>query len=210
MPVITVSRMYGAGGSSVAGEVARVLDWTLLDNAFVERIATRLHTTPAWVEAVEERVPSMAERLANALALGSPELISAGLPTPPPPPEERLLEVTARVIDEAAARGPVVLVGRGAQSRLADRTDALHVLCVASQAACVERVIVRDRLSAADAAKRVEEVNHQRRDYVRRYWNREWLDGCNYHVCLNTGWLGVDGAAAVVVDLARRKFPRRP
>jgi len=137
MPVITISRMFGSGGSEVAARVADGLGWTLLDNALVERVAARLGRTPVEVQAIEERVPSLAERLADALALGSPEIVSPALSAPFPPTEERLLEVTERVIDDAVARGPVVLVGRGAQSYLAQRTDALHVFCYASRPALI-------------------------------------------------------------------------
>src|SRR5678816_4347616 len=141
MPVITISRMFGSGGSDVAARVADALGWTLLDNALVDRVAARLGRTPVEVQAIEERVPSLAERLADALALGSPEIVSPALSAPLPPTEERLLEVTERVIDDAVARGPVVLVGRGAQSYLAQRTDALHVFCYASRPALIARVV---------------------------------------------------------------------
>ena len=33
MPVITISRTFGSGGSEVAARVADALGWTLLDNA---------------------------------------------------------------------------------------------------------------------------------------------------------------------------------
>ena len=107
MPVITISRMFGSGGSEVAARVADTLGWTLLDNALVDRVAARLGRTPVEVQAIEERVPSLAERLADALALGSPEIVSPALSAPLPPTEERLLEVTEHVIDDAIARGPV-------------------------------------------------------------------------------------------------------
>ncbi len=116
MPVVTVSRTFGSGGSLVAAELSERLHWALLDNALVERVAIGLHTTPAHVQAIEERRPSLAERIADAFAYSSQEMLSAPLGAPLPPTEERILEVTHRVIDEAVARGPVVLVGRGAQA----------------------------------------------------------------------------------------------
>lgn len=203
MPVITISRMFGSGGSEVAARVADALGWTLLDNALVERVAARLGRTPVEVQAIEERVPSLAERLADALALGSPEIVSPTLSAPLPPTEERLLQVTEHVIDDAIARGPVVLVGRGAQAYLAQRQDALHVFCFAPRAALIARVAERDAISAAEAARRVDDTNKRREQYVRRYWQRSWSTPENYHLCLNTDWLGVGGAADLVVKAAR-------
>jgi len=206
MPVITISRMFGSGGSEVAAQVASELGWTLLDNALVERVAARLGRTPVEVQAIEERVPSLAERLADALALGSPEIVSPSLSAPLPPTEERLLEVTEHVINDAVARGPVVLVGRGAQSYLAQRSDALHVFCYAPKPALVNRVVEREGITPDAAARRVEETNKRREQYVRRYWHRSWLALENYHLCVNTDWLGIDGAASLIVRVAEERL----
>lgn len=206
MPIVTISRMFGSGGSEVAAELARRLDWALLDNAFVERVAVGLHLTPAHVEAIEERRPSLAERIADAFAYSSQEMLSAPLGAPLPPTEDRILEATHRVIDEAVARGPVVLVGRGAQARLANRQDAVHFLCVSTPDASVARVMARDGVSADEAARQVEETNKQRLEFVRRCWNREWLAPANYHACINTAWLGIDGAASVLEAIVRAHF----
>jgi CMP/dCMP kinase len=206
MPVITISRAFGSGGSEVAARVAQALGWSLVDNAFVDAVARRLGTTPAHVAAIDERVPSLAERLADAFAYGSQEVLSAPVKSSMPPNEERVIEMTRRVIDDAVARGPVVLVGRGAQSCLVSRADALHVLCTAPFAALVERVMQREELARPDAERLVQERNRQREQYVRRHWGRVWLAPEHYHVCVNTALLGLDGAAEVVVRLARERL----
>jgi cytidylate kinase len=205
--IVTVSRQMGSGGSEVAGRLARALGWSLLDNAIVDRVARGLGVTPAQVEAIEERVPSLAVRLADTLALGAQEPLSALLPQDLPPTEERLLEVTNRVVDEAIARGPVVLVGRGAQARLEHRPDAFHILCVSAHDVLVDRVRLRDNITPEEAARRVDDVNRQRSSFIQRHWKRAWLDPTHYHLCLNTGWLGIDGAVALAIDAIRRLDP---
>ena len=206
MALITISRMYGSGGSEVAERVSRALGWSLLDNAFVEAVAERLGVAPAEISAREERVPSLVERLGEAMALGSPEMLPASGDTLLPPTEERILEVTRRVIEEAVARGPVVLVGRGAQSFLAERSDALHIFCYAPPDALARRAARRLSLTVEQAKKVVDDTNRNREQYVQKYWNRSWKAHANYHVCVNTEWLGIDGAADLVVRLARERF----
>ena len=206
MPVITVSRQYGSGGSEVAARIANDLGWRLLDNALIDGVAERLGTTVEEVEAREERVPSLVQRLADAMAMGSPEMLPTIADASLPPSDERLLEVTRRVIADSIAEGPVVLVGRGAQSMLAERTDTLHVFCYAPTAALVARAMRRLKIDAAAAQKAVEETNKQREQYVRKYWNRSWAAHANYHLCVNTDWLGIDGAAEIVLRLARERF----
>jgi cytidylate kinase len=121
-----------------------------------------------------------------------------------PPSEERLLEVTRRVVDEAVVQGPVVLVGRGAQSMLAERADAVHIFCYAPRPALVARIMRRERLSQADAEHLVDDTNKQREAFVKRHWGRRWLAHENYHACVNTEWLGVDGAADLVTSIVAR------
>ncbi len=206
MPVITISRQYGSGGSEVASRIANDLGWRLLDNALIDGVAERLGTTVEEVEAREERVPSLVQRLADAMAMGSPEMLPTIADASLPPSDERLLEVTRRVIADSIAEGPVVLVGRGAQSMLAERADTLHVFCYAPRAALVARAMRRLKIDAAAAQKAVDETNKQREQYVRKYWNRSWAAHANYHLCVNTDWLGIDGAAEIVLRLARERF----
>lgn len=201
MPVITVSRMYGSGGSEIAERVAHALGWHFLDNELVDAVAARLGMTAEEVAAHEERVPSMVQRLALALAHGSPEIL-------PPPDmetsEERLIDTTRRVIEEAVQSGPAVVVGRGAQSLLADREDALHVFCYAPHSALRRFAMEKFDLSAEEAERRVTEINRQREQYVKRHFQRNWHAPESYHLCLNTSWLGFDEAAQIIVETARR------
>jgi CMP/dCMP kinase len=205
VPLITVSRMVGAGGAELAARVAAMLGWRLVDNGLVDSVAQRLGVPVAEVVEREEKVPTLTQRLADALTLGAPEVLTRR-PTTLPPSEERILEVTANVIEEAVAAGPTVVVGRGAQWVLGEREDSLHVFCYAARAELAARIATRLSLSLKDAEKYVIESNRQREQYVRSHWNRSWLAQENYHLSLNTGWLGIDRAAAIVVQVAREHF----
>ena len=76
MSVITISRLYGSGGSEVAELVAKELGWSLLDNAVIDAVAARLGISREEVAAREERVPSLVQRLAEALRLGSQDWLA--------------------------------------------------------------------------------------------------------------------------------------
>ena len=206
MPLITISRQYGSGGSEIAERVARALDWHLYDNAVVNEVAKRLGMQPAEVSAREERVPSLPERIAAAMALGMPEVMPTVADLAMQPSEERIVEMTRRVMEEAVLAGPAVLVGRGAQSMLASRADALHVFCYAPADALASYAVTNLGVAPEDAARVVAENNHHREQYVKRHWKRDWRDFANYHLCVNTAWLGIDGAADLIVQLARERF----
>jgi cytidylate kinase len=206
MAVITISRQYGSGGSEVAQRVATALGWELLDNAIVDAVAARLDMSAEEVESREERVPSLVERLASAMSLGSPEMLITGEHPLGSPSEEQIVATTGQIVDEAVSRGNVVLVGRGAQSQLAEREDALHVFCYAPRSALITRAAKRLGVSEAEATRVVDDTNRSREQYVRRHWNRSWQGVDNYHICVNTSWLGIEGAAEMITRAAREHF----
>lgn len=206
MATITVSRMFGSGGSEVAARIAAQLGWQLVDNQFIDAVAQRLRIPAAQVAEREERVPPLARRVGEALSLATPTMVPALPADALPPNEAQLVAMSVRVIREAEQRGHTVLVGRGAQSVLAERTDVIHVFCYAPPAALIARAAKRFDVPESEAARIVEDTNKSREHYVRRHWRRSWAAHENYHLCLNTEWLGIDGAADIVARLAREKF----
>ncbi|MGH7679032.1 MAG: AAA family ATPase [Gemmatimonadaceae bacterium] len=205
--IITISRMFGSGGSDVAARVARTLGWSLLDNAVVDEVAERLGVSRAEVSSLEERVPSLAERIATSLAMSTPEFVVPVSDAPMTETAEvRIVDATRRVMEQATEQGNAVLVGRGAQALLADRPDALHVFCYAPKKFLVEYAIAHRGINPANAEHEVDKVNRQREQYVKRYWGRNWRALENYHLCIDTGRLGIEKAADLVVTVARERF----
>src|SRR3954453_1048793 len=205
MAVLTVSRLYGSGGSEVAALVAKELRWSLLDNAVVDAVAARMGLSVAEVRDREERVPSLVERLTSAMAMGSQEWMSP-IAEAKRPTDEQLIEVTHRIIDEAIARGPLVVVGRGTQEMLAERDDTLHVFCYAPRKALIARTMQREGVGTEEAARLVDETNKQRDQWVRLHWERDRRAHENYDLSVNTERLGIQGAADLIVSAARTRF----
>jgi cytidylate kinase len=210
MPIITISRQYGSGGSAIAARVAELLRWKLFDNAIVDAVAEQMGMAAERVRALDERHPPLIARFADTLALGAPELLSSEAGEAVLPPAELVLESTRRVMEKAVAEGPVVVVGRGAQQVLGERADAIHVFCYAPRDALARRVAERESISEAKAVRMVDEINRQRASAVRRHYGRVWGAPENYHLCLNTEWLGIEQCAQIVARAARAKFPPSP
>ena len=205
MPILTVSRLYGSGGSEVAELAAKALGWSLLDNAVVDAVATRMGLSIAEVRDREERVPSLVERLTSAMAMGSQEWASP-IAAAKRPTDEQLIEVTRHIIEEAIARGPLVVVGRGAQEMLAERDDTLHVFCYAPRKAMIARTIQREGVTAEEATRLVDNTNKVRDQWVRLHWERDRRAHENYDLSVNTERLGIEGAAELVVSAAKIRF----
>ncbi len=207
MGVVTITRQFGAGGSRVAGLVAGALGWTVIDNEFVEHVAARAGLPSEEVAAREERSPSLALRIVRALAVSSPEVFVPSATVRVAPEEEVLVRQAEHVIAEAAAHGRAVLVGRGAQAYLATArpADALHVWVVAPRERRIRVTMERLELDAKAAETEMDATDADRDRYVAKWYGRKRQDPTNYHLVLNTDWLGYEGAADLVVATARAR-----
>ncbi|HEX3928585.1 MAG TPA: cytidylate kinase-like family protein [Gemmatimonadales bacterium] len=202
--MITISREYGAGGSFVAARVAEQLGWRVVDSQLLEEVAKRAGLTTDEVREREERGPTFVERLALALAAETPRVLGKA-PDVPEKEEARLVKITEQVLAEAAA-DHVVLVGRAAVAVIGDKENALHVKLVGSVEYRAQVIADREKLTFEEAQRRVRDVDAHRASYHRQYYSRDWTDPRNYHLVLNTGWLGPARAADVIVACIRLRY----
>lgn len=201
--IVTVSRQIGAGGSEIAGRVAAALRFRLVDNELIDRVALQAGLSRTQVANREERAPGFLERLVRALSRSVPELQSTPADRPPEPEEKSLVAATEKVVADLAAEGRVVLVGRAAPVVLSGTHDALHVKIVAPVPFRIGRIREADRVDEREAERRLRESDANRARYHRHHYGRDWSDPANYHIVLNTGMLGLEGATDIIVARAR-------
>jgi len=202
--LITISRQYGAGGSEVARLVGERLGWTVVDNEIVDRVARRAGLAPDVVAEQDERVPGFVERLARALAASSQEFAVPELGVAVRAAEPSLVRLTEMVVKEIAAEGRAVLVGRAAPAVLGREGGVLHIKLVAAREFRIATAMQSDGLDRRTAERVMDETDAQRGRYHREHYGRDWDDPTHYHMILNTGLLGMDGAAEAIIAAARR------
>ncbi len=201
---ITISRQYAAGGSEVARLVAQALDWTVVDDAFVDRLSERSGLTPDDVASLEERVPTFLERLAQSSALSFPEYLSTTPEVMEEPGAQKLAKLSRQLVSELGRRDRLVFVGRACAAVLARSADVLHVRLVASEAYRIRNAIQHLGVPEADAQRILQDSDSNRERYHREFYGRDWSDPVLYHMVLNTELLGVDGAAKLIEARARQ------
>jgi cytidylate kinase len=182
--IVTIEREYGSGGGGIAQLLATRLGWKLWDQQLTEEIARLANCPQSVVEVREERTDPLYYRLFKSFLRGSYEgslnahklnLVDS----------ETILKITERVVQHAAKRGHSVIVGRGAQHFLRDRTDTLRVFLYASREAKVRRLLARGK-SDKEAEQLADSVDRERADFIRKYFGVEWPDRAVYHAMINT------------------------
>ncbi|MDQ3493342.1 MAG: cytidylate kinase-like family protein [Chloroflexota bacterium] len=216
MPIITISRQFGALGKPIGLALAERFEAEFVDREIVAAVAARSGIPESEAEGYDERLPSLWQRIAAALATSSPEIAMPALPSDVSlgmAIHERLPAITRAVIEEAAESGNAVILGRGAAFILARRPDALHVQLHAPLEARVRYLMTRveempldakpDEASLRDLC---ESFDRARTNYIHRLFGRDWLDATCYHLALDTGRFGLTGAVDLI-EAAARELP---
>jgi cytidylate kinase len=181
--VVTIAREYGSGGAAVAGALAERLGFELLDRKLIERIAEAARVAPEVAERLDERVDRWLDRIGRALRFGAFEAVG-GVAASDLVDAEGLAALTRQIITEAAGVGRCVIVGRGAQCILHERSDTFHVFVYASRDERARNL--RTRLGPGLHPEiALDAVDEERAAYVRARFGCSWLDPHLYHLMVN-------------------------
>jgi cytidylate kinase len=215
MPVITISRQFASAGQVVGRLLADRFGAELLDREIVAAVAERAGIPEAEAEGYDERLPGLWQRIATALAAGSPDPAIPPLPVdmlPATAVHERLARLTRTVIEEAAARGNAVIVGRGGAFILGRRPDTIHVQLHAPLDARVRFLMTRveeippdTRPDEASLRELCRTVDARRAEYIRRLYGADWLDAATYDLSIDTSRIDAETVADLLEITARRR-----
>jgi len=181
--IITIEREYGSGAAQIAKKVAAALGWKLWDQLLTQEIARIAHCEQSAVEKREERQDPLYYRLLKSFVLGSYE----GSPGEPVEPldADGIVRISERVVEDAAASGNCVIVGRGSQHFLRSRDDTLRFFLYASREEKISRLISEGHRER-DAERLVDTVDRERAAFIKNYFHAEWPNRSLYHAMINT------------------------
>lgn len=213
MPVITISRQFGAAGAPIGRALAERFGAEFLDRTIVAQAALRAGIPEHDLESYDERLPTVWQRVASALS-ASPDPAMPALSyteqLPPSSVHERLVEVTRHVIEDAAATGNAVILGRGGVFILGERPGTLHVQLHASLEARVRYLLARVEQIPPEARPEekslrelCQSIDSARAEYIRGVFDADWLDLAHYDLAIDTGSLGVAKTTDLIESAAR-------
>jgi len=183
--IVTVAREYGSGGGGIAQLLADHLDWKLLDRCLVEKIAEHARIDPKLAEQYDERPDPWINRIVLSLWHGGLMRGAMAGPMPELFDADAMASLSRQVIEEAAAIGNCVIVGRASQCILQQRSDAFHVFVYAPRAERLRRIRSR-HASKAEAELALEARDQERAALIRRYYNQDWANRHLYDMMISS------------------------
>ena len=193
--IITISREFGSGGRTVGHLIADKLGIPFYDKELVDHIALESGFAPKFVEEHGEHSPSSSLFSYAFVPQGVPGVMN-GLST-----ADFLWNIQCNVILQLADKGPCVIVGRNADYILKDRPDCLHAYIHADMDFRADRIVRLYGESEKSPQARLQEKDKRRRVNYQHYTGRSWGQAQNYDICLDSGRLGVEQCADIIINL---------
>ncbi len=201
--VITISHLYGSGGSRIAQELGRRLDFAVWDKEMVRQIAAQYELAESVVESKDERVDSFIERMVGIFGASGFEAVYQ-IPVPLWLNDAQLVKMTRAIIEQVAEKGRAIIVGRGSQCVLAKRSDVLHVFIFAPLELRVEQLMDWEGLEQAEAKSRIVAMDKIRYDYVRTFYRADWRTSSFYNFLVDSSLWGEKGTADLIESAFKR------
>ena len=193
--IITISREFGSGGRTIGRMVAEKLGIPFYDKELVDQIALESGFAPKYVEEHGEHSPGSSLFSYAFAPQGVPGVMN-GLST-----ADFLWNIQCNVILQLADKGPCVIVGRNADYILKDREDVLHTFIHADKEFRADRIVRLYGESEKSPEARLNEKDKRRKINYQHYTGRNWGVASNYDICLDSGTIGVDMCADIIVDI---------
>lgn len=192
--VITISNQYGCGALTVVQLLGARLGYEVIDEQLPVVVAKRLQTSPQAVESAEDLGKSMSERMLRALESGTPEIAGAAGSTF----DEDCLREIQEAVRDYAARGRVIIVGRGANAILGGGREILRVYMHAPRDWRMRRLVEEHHVDERTALGEIDRIDRAREQYMRVYYGVQWRDAQNYDISLATSAFGLQRTAELI------------
>lgn len=184
MIIVSIAREMGSFGDEIGQRVASLLQGPLLDKTFLEKRCCEFGADPKTLERYDEKKP------------GFFASFSAD--------QDFYLHMLKAVLFQEALKSSCVILGRGGNFLLKPLPNCLRIRVIAPRDLRIARVAKHFNCSEEKAAKMVNQSDRDRAGFCQYHFNLDWRDDSEYHAVLNTEFLDIENAAALIKMLCDR------
>lgn len=193
-PIITIEREYGSGGALIGKTVAEQLGIPFYNHEILEMASERLGEPLKKLEGAEESSP---KSFLYALLMNSnpARTMEDNIPI-----SDKLYITETQIIKELAEQGSCVLVGRCANWILRENPYRFSTFIYARRDFRLQFAQEHYNVPAKEIDTLLSRVDSRREKFYNINTGGNWHDKGNYVMCLNSGLLGIDATAKIIVE----------
>ena len=189
--VITLSREFGSGRRELGVKLADKLGIPFYDKELISMAADDINIAEDAFQHYDEHIV-VHDPLDRQFYHAFSEVYQI-------PMSDQIFVAQSNVIRRLASYGPCIIVGRCADMIL---TDSLNLFIYAKMKDRIRRMLELESEAESDGKemeRRIREVDRKRKEYYQYYTGNTWGRAQNYHLCLDSGPVGVEGCLRAVL-----------
>ena len=194
--LISVGRQFGSGGRQVADALGEKLGLKVYDNELISQAAQESGFSEHLLAKSDEkrRIFSISNFLTSG-RFGVPDNYLG---------DNGMFMIQSQVIKNIAEKESAIFIGRCSDYILRN-SDCLSVFISAPMLNRVRRVSERMGLSELEAENLILKKDKSRENYYNYFTFRSWGKADNYHICLDSSVLGIDGTADAIIRFLKAR-----
>ncbi|MCX4339083.1 MAG: cytidylate kinase-like family protein [Lachnospiraceae bacterium] len=192
--VITISRQFGSMGRTIAKQMAEALDINFYDRDIVEETAKRMGLPVSMISAKEENANSIYFKRQYPLGMGVSNM------------QDEIFSIQKNIIEDLAKKESCIIVGRCAESILADAENRFNIYIYAPYEKRLKNCTEILKMEEKVARKMIREVDRSRELYHRRYCPEYQDVFSNRDLMVDSSRFGIEKTARILTGLARELF----
>ena len=191
--IVAIGREFGSGGKHIGRALAKELGVNLYDRNIVEKIAAEMD-----VEA--EHLKKYDQKKRRSFFHRTVKGHTTAL-------EDHVIDLQFDYIRRLADSGEsFVIVGRCAESVLADREGLISIFVKGEREYKIGRVMKQFSLSRSAAIEKMDRHDRTRREYHDHYSSKKWADVKTYDLMVDSTHFGTKGTADFIKNYVEKRI----
>ncbi len=172
LPVITISREFGAKGAVLATKLGKKMGFKVWDKEILDVISERLDSSPEYLHALDENTRSILEDTIFGFMNRKGTNLNYQI----------YLVKAIRAIEE---QGNSIIVGRAANF-ICNSPNSLHIRVVCPLEERIKRYAASHEISQKQARALVQQKDLERENFTLFNFNRDLEKACHYDLIINS------------------------
>ncbi|MBR2365178.1 MAG: cytidylate kinase-like family protein [Lentisphaeria bacterium] len=190
--VITLSRQFCSGGSTIGRKLSQTLSIPCYDSSLLDKIAEKSGFDSEYIREEGEYSKGI---LSMILSHGTGELSN----------QEKLWVIQHNIISKLGTTEDCIIVGRCADYILKEKADCLNIFIHADMDFRKERLLASNADIEPDKCVRfLKKKDKARAAHYNYFTDQGWGDAKNYHLTLDAGKFGIEKCVEIISSLYKK------
>lgn len=195
MPVITISREFGALGAALAEKLGNTTGFEVWDKELLGAIAEDLGSDQKLLETLDERRKKDVEDAVSGFISHVHTNVN-------------YVRSLIRVVKTIEEHGRSIIVGRGA-NYICEKPDSFNIRLVRPFKSRVQHIAEKNEIAISEARSLVKKMDAERDEFIKRFFYKDIYTPSDYDLIINTGTFNLDQIEMMVLQAYEMKTGRK-